>query len=505
MPVKHQHPQYTEFFNKWERCIDVCKGQDAVHKAGTTYLPKLVDQEPTEYENYKTRAVFYNATWRTISGLQGMLFRKPPQVEVDAKIEPMLENINLAGTPLHIFALEVAEECLKLGRVGIFVDFPVVGAFATTADIGPLNLRPSMKLYKATSIINWKTKTINNATVISMVVLKEAVDIPEDEFKDNEGIQYRVLDLMTTPEGEFIYRVRVFIIENENGKEVDKCISTEFPKIDNQHLTSIPFQFIGVDDVSCEVDEPPLIDLVDMNLSHYRSTADYEHGCHFTGLPTPVVTGHDAGNSDDGAPEKFYIGSMSAWVFRNAQAKAFYLEFTGQGLGALQENLTKKEGYMAVIGARMLEAQKKAVESANHAAITHGGEQSMLSSVAQAISIGIEKALKTFCGFAGADDKNVKFSLNRDFFPIPMDALTLTAIIAGWQNGAYSFDTMFANLKKGEIVAVDKTAEEEQKEIAANPPPAQDVPTTPGNVSPKSPKPKETPATPAPTITQLQK
>jgi hypothetical protein len=507
MSVKHQHNEYTDMMPKWQRCIDVCAGQDAIHDAGPAYLPALADQDNAEYQNYKNRAPFYNATWRTIVGLQGMIFRKPPAVTVPDIVKEMLDDITMDGTPMHLFALNLAEECLKLGRVGVWVDFPVAPDGATEADAKIGNFRPSMKKYVATSIINWKTKTINNKTMLSMIVLKEMKYEAVDQFEDKEKDQYRVLDLTTDNEGlSYYYRVRIFEIkiDPETQEEVDVLISTAIPKIKGKVLDTIPFQFMGVDDVNWCVDEPPLIDLVDMNLSHYRSTADYEHGCHFTGLPTPVISGYQ---NDPANPTKFYIGSMTAWVFTNPQAKASYLEFTGQGLGALKENIDGKANYMAVLGARMLEAQIKGVEAADTAAIHRGGEQSMLSSVAQSISMGIQKALKTFCDFAGAKG-DVKFELNRDFFPVPMDALTLTAIIAGWQNHAYSYETMFENLKKGEIVPVDRTIDEEQVGIKKNPPPVLEAPTTPGNGKTAVKKPKAAKGSAggaAPTITQLQK
>lgn len=505
MAVDNQHKDYTSMLDKWKRCIDVCKGQDHIHAQGSIYLPMLSEQTGPEYNAYKQRAIFYNATWRTVVGLQGMLFRKPPQIKVPKMVEPMLEDINMSGTSMHIFALTAAEECLKLGRLGIYVDFPVVEVGATQADAKKKNHRPSMKMYSALSIINWKTRTINNRTVLSMVVLKECVSVPKDEFEDEEVVQYRVLDLVPTDNPDvYHYRVRIFE-KDKDGNDVQMGEAV-FPKIENKNLEELPFFFVGVDDVSWEIDEPPLIDLVDVNLSHYRTTADYEHGCHFTGLPTPVVSGYTPEAQEGGTPTRFCIGSMTAWVFPRPDAKATFLEFTGQGLNCLKDNLERKEGFMAILGARMLEVNVKGgVESANTAALHRGGEQSMLSSVAQAISMGIEKALKVFCRFASAETEGVEFDLNRDFFPVPMDALTLTSIIAGWQNGAYSYDSMLKLLQKGEMVDPDRTVEEEKKKIAEHPyePPIDpNVQVTPGE---KSPKADATPATPAPTGTQLRK
>lgn len=518
MPVKNQHAQYLNMKCKWDRCMHVACGQDKIHEMGELYLPRLLKQDDDEYKAYKHRTPFYNATWRTIVGLQGMIFRRPPEWEVPDTVKPMMDNVNLKGASLHMFALGCVEETLKIGRIGIFTDYPTATEGLTLADAKRMNLRPSLSMYKAQSIINWKTRTVGNKTLLSLVVLAEEIDRSIDDFTDVCEKQYRVLDL-TPMEVEVgtvkdVYRVRVMKVVPDltaPNKERDEIVSTAFPKINGKYLEEIPFQFVGVDDNSWEVDEPPMIDLVDINIAHYRVSADYEHGCHFTGLPTPVIAGYVKGQDAD----TFSIGSSEAWVFANANAKATYMEFTGQGLAALEKNLEKKEGFMAVLGARMLEAQQTGhVEAADTVTIRRGGEQSMLASVAQAISIGILSALKTFCRFANADDSKVKFALNKDFFPVPMDSLELTAYVAAWQNQAISYDTLHRKMKRADVVDIESTVEDELKKIKANPPPVMDTqtPTTPGNVkkqkgdaAAKGPKMKNSPATPAPTQTQLQK
>lgn len=89
----------------------------------------------------------------------------------------------------------------------------------------------------------------------------------------------------------------------------------------------------------------------------------------------------------------------------------------------------------------------------------------MLSSVAQAISLGMTEALKWFVQWGGADPAGVKLELNRDFYPQPMTSQMLTALLAGWQAGAFSFETLFNNLQAGEIIAIDADAESEQVKI----------------------------------------
>lgn len=448
MSVKTTHHEYDEYNGKWKRCRDVAKGQDAVHAAGTEYLPRLKDQTDEDYKAYRTRTPFFNATWRTISGLTGMLFRKPAKIEVPAVTEPMLATVTDDGQPIGVFANEVVEECLKVGRVGILVDYPVVKEESVTkADAAVLNLRPTMGLYLAESIINWKISVVNNLRVLTRVVLTEMIEVEITEFECEMQERYRVLDLV-----DGFYRVRVFKVE----KDVETVLEEYIPTMNSLPMPFIPFYFLSADDTQVCPDDPPLIDLVDLNLSHYRTSADYEHGCHFTGLPTGYITGHTLGEGD-----KIYLGSQTMMVFPNPETQVGFLEFTGSGLGMLQTNLERKESQMAILGARMLEAQKRAAEAAETAGIHRSGENSLLASMAKSISLGMTAALQTFSNWAGGSEV-VTYELNRDFFPMPLDAQAMAALVSAWQQGGISKETLFENLKQGQVIGdtVDFETEE---------------------------------------------
>jgi hypothetical protein len=479
MPVTTQHAQYKKFATKWERCRDVSAGQDAVHTGGEKYLPKLKSQTPDDYKAMVLRTTFYNATWRTISGLVGMLFRKPPKVEVPPKVEPLLEDVDAAGQPFQLFLQDVSENSLTVGRVAVLVDYPTAPEGITQADAIRMNLRPTMQLYRTESVINWRTGRVNNQTVLTQVVLKEpeVVPDPSDEFASKEQDNYRVLDLEKPPavggvETKPVYRQRVFKPKSQSkagGTVTYVADPPIYPKMNNAPLGYIPIVIMGTDDVGTDVDEPPLIDLVDLNLAHYRTSADYAHGCHFTALPTLFLAGFKAELDAAGNPKAVYIGSETAIVTSNPDAKADFVEFSGAGLSTIENKLNREEQQMAILGARMLEPQRAAPETAESASIHRKGEESTLSSMAQAISLGMTQALKWFTEWAGADPEKVLVELNRDFFPAPMDPGMLSALLTGWQQGApgLSDQGLFDLLKAGEIVSDGVTLEEEQARIEA--------------------------------------
>jgi hypothetical protein len=454
---------------KWKRCRDTVAGGDAVKAAGAAYLPKLHQQTDEDYNAYKARAEFYNATWRTIDGLSGMLFRKDMAVTVPDSVAPMLDDITTSGIPFSVFARRAGNEVLTTGRGGILVDYPPESTEGMTlAEAETRNLRPFLQFYPAESVYNWKTAWINNRHVLTELRLSEQYTYPVDPVKpfDNPKTEtrYRVLDL-TALDGALVYRVRVYRI---NDGRNDEQVSETIPRMGGRTIGSIPFVFLGTEDLSPDVDDPSLIDLVDANLCHYRLDADYKHGLHFCGLPTPYVTGWRT--SEENKNQKLYIGSSSAWLLTDPQSKAAFLEFTGQGLQPLEKALDRLEQHIAILGARMLSPDRKQAEAAETAQIHRAGEQSVLSKMSGTLAMSLTLALRILTEWAGADPKDVLVELSREFLPVTMDAATLTSYIMGWQSGALSAESLFRKLQQGDVIAAGVTFEEEQEKIASDGP-----------------------------------
>jgi hypothetical protein len=421
------------------------------------------------------------------------LFRKPPTLEVPKQLEKLLEDVTMSGVSFANFAQDVTLEDVAISRVGVLVDHPSGktnedGSPLSLAQAEALGLRPSMTMYRAEAILNWHYEFVNNHMVLTQVRLQEMATVRKSEFEFEEEARIRVLDLK-----DGFYRVRLFKAENEEQIGWDA-----YPLKRGAKLTEIPFYFIGPDGSTNELSEPVLIDLIDLNLAHYRVSSDYEHGCHMTGLPTPVITGVNPKYDAAGNPiqENWYIGSTAAWVLP-AGATAEFLEFTGQGLSALEKNLEKKEAQMAAIGARMLTPEKAGVEAEGTLALRHAGEHSILAAIAVAVSEGLTKALKTFADWAGYASDKIKFEINRDFMPLMLSPQMLTTLLATVQAGRMSHEAFFDLLKRGDLHEAETTFEDEQARIDEAPPMPAPIPPKPGedeggnegNNKPEPPKP----------------
>lgn len=460
MSVSSTHPQYDAMLSRWQMCRDASNGEHAVHLKRELYLPKFDKEEQKSYDLRLKMTPFFNATWRTVSGLKGMLFRKSPVVEVPKSLADDLNDIDLAGTTMQGLAQKVCQEALIVGRVGLLVDYPPAPAGATMRDAQELKLRAMIALYTAESIINWQTKRINGATILSMVVVKEDALLPgDDEFSYKCEERYRVLDL----DASGFYRQRLFACDSVSKKDI-QIGEDIYPMMKNAKLGFIPFVFIGIDCIGSDVEDPPLIDLVTTNFKHYGQATSYERGCFFSGLPTFVITGHEPDSSNP-----IYIGGNVALCLPNPSASAAYVEVQGDFNG-LRTNLEDKKREMAVLGARFLEESKAGVESERALARRQSGDESQLSIMSQTASMGLTLALKWFVKWQIGEEGTVKYELTRDLMPEKMGAQELTAVVGAWQSGAISQETMFENLKAGEIIAAETTFAEEQARTNEQPP-----------------------------------
>jgi hypothetical protein len=456
--VATTHVLYDERVDQWQRCRDCASGEDAVKSRKTEYLPALDSHTtyPGKYTDYITRALFYNATGRTIAGLSGAIFQKTPSIDVtEDAVRDQIQDVTLTDEPLELFALNVTREYLTTGRVGILVDMST--ELATTP-------RPYWVLYEAENIVNWKFRNLGGDKELCLVVLKETVEEQdeEDEFCIEPKIQYRVLRLSD----EGIYTQQVYT-EIENQQETAPGLRPPEKEYEGGPILTptrrgVPLDFIPFS-LPWTVNAPPLLDLVSVNLSHYRGSADLKHGLHYVALPTPWVSGE---GTDSGKP--LSIGSGTAWGL-GKDGSAGMLEFTGKGLGAIRLELQDLQRMMASLGARLLEEAPHYAETALSVSMRHSSDYATLRMIAQVVEQQLSFALKTHCWWLSTEKlvakMKAKIELNKVFFDASVTADELRALLMALQAQTISYKTFYERLSNTGWTREGITPEEELKDI----------------------------------------
>jgi hypothetical protein len=437
MPVNSHHQDYDLFQLRWRRCRDAIAGEDAVKAGAELYLPPLGKPGDKNYlsinKAYRDRAMYYNASGRTLNGVLGAINRKKPSMNPEVPY-------------LTARANEVLEQVLSVGRCGVLVDAPKEGGV------------PYAVVYNTEDILNWRYRKDGDNTICEMIVLREVNDEhnTSDLFTSVTVTRYRVLEIKDGVYTQTVYRQT----DSKNKNPTFDVEETIVPTIFGTPLAIIPFQFFGAKNLLPDVDNPPLLDLINVNLSHYRSSADLEHGRHFTALPTAWVAGFDT-------TQELRIGSGVAWVTDNVSAQAGFLEFSGAGLNSIVEALREKEALMAVLGARLLDtAPRKGVESAEALAIRQSADTATAASIANIVSEGMTTVFNWLLAFTEPNPQEASFQLNTDLLDATMSAGDVLSLISAWQQGGISQETLLWNLKRGEVLPPNINEQDEVERIA---------------------------------------
>lgn len=451
MPIDSLHPRYKKYQESWVDCRDAFDGQLAVKAAGTRYLPKLSGQTNEEYNAYKKRALFYSITSKTLSALMGMAMDQPPSLEYPEKMKSYFDDGS--GVQFWEAFSTTVQEILLTGRFGVLVDRPMDGG------------APYPVLYPTESIINWRTSDNGQLT---MVVLQETYVEPSgaDPYVVEEKIRYRRLEIIDD-------LLQITVSLKGTGKDyVDSAPTTIYNT--GLQMDFIPFFCATPTGLSIEPVKPPMQDIVDINLSHYRSSADLEHGRHFTGLPTPYVIGAES-------QAKMHIGSTTAWVIPDASAKVGYLEFTGQGLMSLEKALAEKQSQLASLSARMIDNSTRGSEAAETVKLRYMSETASLKAIVRSAQAILSAVYTTIAFMEGLDKNGVKIKLGTDFLDTKLSANELTAWTNAYLGGSISKEIFVHALKTGRAL----------------PPPGEDMGIIPDPPIAKPPAPAPSPA-PAP-------
>lgn len=414
-------------------------GTTAMRAGGETYLPRFEAESADGYKARLNSSFLFNGYRKTVRDNTGRVFSK--SVELGKGASPRLvewcENVDMQGRDLSTFALEVFKD--GIGGAGIsyiMVDSPPRDATVTKAQASAQNLRPYMVHLKVEHVLGWKTATIDNRTVLSMLRIAETVEEPnpEDEFADITVDQVRVLTLVEVEEnGAAINRVSVRIYrKNDKGEDFiyDEYMSQA------REITVVPFY---ANRTGFFTGEPLLDDMADTNIAHWQSQSDQRNILHSIRVPILHISGRSA---DDGP---IVIASNMATQSSDPAASMAWVEHSGKAAEVGRQDLKDLEFQMEALGMQLVAV--KVNQSATGAALDGEKETSTLGMAADSLKDALEQAM-IWMNEYGGESGSVDVTVNKDFGVTLMSAQEFTAMLTAVNTGNMTRATFLRNVKR---------------------------------------------------------
>lgn len=456
--VNYIHPELLMMIPKYKKIKDCLNGEDAIKLGKEMYLPKLPYSEDNKenearYDNYLKRAVFYPVLQQTSLGLVGQCFLNTPVCDVPDLIKPLIENVD-GSSDINLFASECLSTNVNFSRGAIFTDMMISSGESSLRD--EAERMPFFVKYEPDNIINWKYRIVNGRKVLSLIVLREYFDTEKSSYSIDLGVRYRVLRL----DREGFYNVEVFVLEEKDGKSefvhdiVDgREIGIIYPKVDGLKMNYIPIEPIVSQKYTFDtICTPHMYNLANMNIGHFRNSADYEESCFMNGQGTLLLTGITKKWYEDTLKNKIRLGALGVIPLeKGSDGKILQLNPNSMPIEAMRH----KESQMLSLGAKIFQPSN-IVRTATESSMDKSDESSILTTTASNTSLAITNSIKTAYYMKTGDNKSEKYNSIKFKILTESSVSNLTPqeqlqLVANWQAGAITDGEMRSKFKQAGI------------------------------------------------------
>lgn len=401
----------------WQMIRDIRGGTASMRDAGRLYLPQEPAESESDYFNRLARSVFTNFYKKTINVLTGKPLRDPVVLEEDVPedIREMMDNVDLAGNDLNVFARNVLQSAMDDGVTHILVDFPAVqqqleGLFPdgslTLEQERQQGVRPYAIHIKAPDLLGWKFVTdVNGKKSLTQIRFREMVKIddPQDEFAQQIRERIRVYE----PN-----RVRIFEKVEEEGEAGGE---DEYRKIADFTTTmdTIPLISFFTNRVAFMLGEPLLMDFAYLNIAHWQSDSDQRNITHVARVP--ILFGEGLGTEEDG-PSSFTLEVGAGTFTRGPKGSDLkYVELQGGSIDAGQKDLDNLVERMEALAVALVTNQQRQM-TATERVIDEMEHISDLGLIARELESALESMLDWFGRWLNkGEDAGGSVSVFKDF------------------------------------------------------------------------------------------
>jgi len=217
----------------------------------------------------------------------------------------------------------------------------------------------------------------------------------------------------------------------------------------------IPFEFIGSVNNDETSDKAPLYDIAEINVAHYRNSADYEESCFIVGQPTPVISGLTQQWVDDNFGGGIELGSRSGLLLP-LDANASLLQAAPNQMP--ERGMELKEVQMVKIGTRMIQ-ESSGAETAEAAKIRFAGQNSKLGSLIVNVEEAFRKSLTWLGEFMGGEG-DIVLNINKEFYDATIDPQMIAQTMMLQDRGVIGMSDVRYLLRRGNLLDSERTDEE---------------------------------------------
>ena len=423
----------------WSVMAAVTKGTNYIRDLCETYLPQEPREDDDAYETRVDRSVLSPYTSRLIETAAGAILRKPIHVEGDQYWLDLCQNIDGLGSNINEYARRALVSTLTYGHSAILVDYPAATEARNLAEERALGRRPYFVHVDAPQIWGWRKESGTNRLL--QVRIHDYSIRPINEFGEEQ-----IEEMLVIYPGRYD--------KYTLGQEV-----VEFTESGGYSLPEIPLVPIYSNRRGLLVSQPPLLDIANLNITHYQRQADLIHALHIAAMPTLVLEGWDDTTGSATMGVNYAIAMQPG-------NKAYYVQADATSFDAQMNELQSLESQMSTLGVTKLFGQKFVAESAEAKRIDQAQSNSVLSIISQELESALQQAFNFAAQYVGMEPPEITIDRDFDYYRLIGQDVSVLAQLN--QMGKISDSMLLEILRRGEVLP-DNINVEDELEAAGKP------------------------------------
>jgi len=423
----------------WAVMAAVTRGTNYLRDLSETYLPQEPREDEDAYQTRVDRSVLSPYTSRLIETAAGAILRKPIHIEGDQYWLDLAQNIDGLGSNINEYARRALVSSLTYGHSAILVDYPAAAAVLNLAEERALGRRPYFVHVDAPQIWGWRKEPVTNRLL--QVRIHDYDVRPLNDFGEEQVEEMRVI---------YPGRYDLYTL----GQDV-----VEFTSSGGYSLTEIPLVPIYSNRRGLLISQPPLLDIANLNITHYQRQADLIHALHIAAMPTLVLEGWDDTTGSATMGVNYAIAMQPG-------NKAYYVQADATSFDAQMAELESLASQMSTLGVTKLFGQKFVAESAEAKRIDQAQSNSVLSIISQELESALNQAFAFAAQYVGMEPPEITIDRDFDYYRlIGQDVAVLSQLNAA---GKISDAMLLEILRRGEVLPDNINIEDELEASTTN-------------------------------------
>jgi hypothetical protein len=450
-------------------------GTPTMRESGQDMLPQYENETDARYQQRLAKTFALNKLRDAVETASAKPFESLVEViSPDADLALWQKDIDLRGTHLHAFGLDLFQEAVLLGHSSFLVDHPSTTDMPNLKAQRDAGMRPFFKHIPPDSVVAAYDEKVGGQTICRHLRFRDSrIEFdPNDEFKEVVFDQIYVVEV----EPGAVQGV-VQLYETKRG-------STAWALIGEQpmDMDEVPFvTFYAGKRQGSYQSIPPFQDLAYKQVEHWQSSSDQRNILSAARFPMLAASGVYLGEDDENA-SPIEIGPYKILYSPEKEGKWYYVEPTGKAIDAGAKDLQSLEFQMDFMSLNPVVGTHRQYVPMNERELQERRVNAVIKTWAMNSKLALERGFYFAGKWLKRDYSQVQVHMNTDIDVTMLRQKDMDNLLKSFEDGAITAEELREEMRDRGLLArrlnVSAELEQDADVVAAGGAPAGSAATT---------------------------